>query len=76
VQTRAQESLRLADIPLQGRRGRCALTVLDAQRTLVAAQDQLVQIQLNRLQAEVGLYGARWWMERDDRAVGVSRRTT
>jgi outer membrane protein TolC len=32
--------------------------VLDAQRTLFAAQDQLAQIELSRLQAAVGLYKA------------------
>jgi len=34
------------------------LTVLDAQRTLFAAQDQLAQTQLSRLQAAVSLYKA------------------
>ena len=34
------------------------LTVLDAQRTLFAAQDQLAQIELSRLQAAVSLYKA------------------
>ncbi len=34
------------------------LTVLDAQRTLFAAEDQLAQIRLARLQASIGLYKA------------------
>ena len=34
------------------------LTVLDAQRTLFSAQDQLSQIRLNRLEAAVSLYKA------------------
>jgi multidrug efflux system outer membrane protein len=34
------------------------LTMLDAQRTLFAAQDQLAQIQLSRQQAAVSLYKA------------------
>ncbi|MBI4290225.1 MAG: efflux transporter outer membrane subunit [Betaproteobacteria bacterium] len=34
------------------------LTVLDAQRTLFQAQDQLAQIRLSRLQASVGLFKA------------------
>ena len=57
VQTRAQESLRLADIRYRAGADDL-LTVLDAQRTLFAAQDQLAQIQLNRLQAAVSLYKA------------------
>jgi multidrug efflux system outer membrane protein len=32
--------------------------VLDAQRTLFAAQDQLAQVERNRLQAAVSLYKA------------------
>jgi outer membrane protein, multidrug efflux system len=57
VQTRAQESLRLADIRYKAGADDL-LTMLDAQRTLFAAQDQLAQIQLNRLQAAVSLYKA------------------
>jgi len=34
------------------------LVVLDAQRTLFQAEDQLAQIRLARLQAAVGLYKA------------------
>ena len=34
------------------------LTVLDAQRTLFQAEDQLAQIRLSRLQASVGLFKA------------------
>ena len=57
VQTRAQESLRLADIRYKAGADDL-LTMLDAQRTLFAAQDQLAQVQLNRLQAAVSLYKA------------------
>ena len=34
------------------------LTVLDAQRTLFAAEDQLVQVRLARLQAAVAMFKA------------------
>jgi outer membrane protein, multidrug efflux system len=57
VQTRAQESLRLADIRYKAGADDL-LTMLDAQRTLFAAQDQLAQIQLSRLQAAISLYKA------------------
>jgi outer membrane protein, multidrug efflux system len=57
VQTRAQESLRLAQIRYKAGADDL-LTVLDAQRTLFAAQDQLAQVQLSRLQAAVSLYKA------------------
>jgi outer membrane protein TolC len=57
VQTRAQESLRLAEIRYKAGADDL-LTVLDAQRTLFAAQDQLAQIELSRLQAAVSLYKA------------------
>lgn len=57
VQTRAQESLRLADIRYKAGADDL-LTMLDAQRTLFAAQDQLAQIQLSRVQAAVSLYKA------------------
>jgi NodT family efflux transporter outer membrane factor (OMF) lipoprotein len=57
VQTHAQESLRLAEIRYKAGADDL-LTVLDAQRTLFAAQDQLAQIALSRLQAAVGLYKA------------------
>ena len=43
------------------------LTVLDAQRTLFQAEDQLAQIRLSRLQASVGLFkalGGAWEMPR------------
>jgi multidrug efflux system outer membrane protein len=57
VQTQATEALRLAEI--RYREGADdMLTVLDAQRTLFNAQDQLAQIRLNRLQAAVSLYRA------------------
>ena len=57
VQTRARESLRLAEIRYRAGADDL-LTVLDAQRTLFAAQDQLAQIALSRLQAAVSLYKA------------------
>ena len=57
VQTRAQESLRLAEIRYRAGADDL-LTVLDAQRTLFAEQDQLAQVELNRLQAAVSLYKA------------------
>ena len=57
VQTQAREALRLAEI--RYREGADdLLTVLDAQRTLFSAQDQLAQIRLNRLEAAVNLYKA------------------
>jgi NodT family efflux transporter outer membrane factor (OMF) lipoprotein len=57
VQAQSSEALRLAEI--RYREGADdLLTVLDAQRTLFNAQDQLAQIRLNRLQAAVSLYRA------------------
>ena len=57
VQSEAANALRLAEI--RYREGADdLLTVLDAQRTLFNAQDQLAQIRLNRLQAAVSLYKA------------------
>jgi NodT family efflux transporter outer membrane factor (OMF) lipoprotein len=57
VQLRARESLRLAEV--RYRQGADdLLTVLDAQRTLFSAQDQLAQVRLSRLQAAVSLYKA------------------
>jgi NodT family efflux transporter outer membrane factor (OMF) lipoprotein len=57
VQTQAREALRLAEIRYRGGADDL-LTVLDAQRTLFAAQDALAQVQLNRLQGAVSLYKA------------------
>ena len=57
MQTQAREAQRLAEIRYRDGADDL-LTVLDAQRTLFAAQDELAQIQLNRLQAAVGLYKA------------------
>src|SRR5215468_4133760 len=57
VQKRAQQSQRLAEIRYKAGADDL-LTVLDAQRTLFAAQDQLAQIQLDRLEAAVSLYKA------------------
>jgi NodT family efflux transporter outer membrane factor (OMF) lipoprotein len=57
VQAEAREALRLAEI--RYREGADdLLTVLDAQRTLFSAQDQLAQIRQNRLEAAVDLYKA------------------
>ena len=50
------EILQRRDALLSGRMTEAQ--VLDAQRTLFAAQDGLAQIQLNRLQAAVSLYKA------------------
>jgi outer membrane protein TolC len=57
VQVRARESLRLAEIRYRAGADDL-LTVLDAQRTLFAAQDQHAQIQLSRQEAAVSLYKA------------------
>jgi NodT family efflux transporter outer membrane factor (OMF) lipoprotein len=57
VQTHARESLRLAEIRYRAGADDL-LTVLDAQRTLFSAQDQLAQTQQSRLQAAVSLYKA------------------
>jgi NodT family efflux transporter outer membrane factor (OMF) lipoprotein len=57
VQSRAQEALRLAEV--RYREGADdLLSVLDAQRTLFAAQDELAQVREERLSAAVGLYRA------------------
>jgi outer membrane protein, multidrug efflux system len=57
VQTQAREALRIAEV--RYREGADDLmTVLDAQRTLFSAQDQLAQIRLNRLEAAVSLFKA------------------
>ena len=57
VEVQAREALRLAEI--RYREGvDDLLTVLDAQRTLFAAQDQLSQIRRGRLEAAVDLYKA------------------
>jgi NodT family efflux transporter outer membrane factor (OMF) lipoprotein len=57
VQAQATEALRLAEV--RYREGADdLLSVLDAQRTLFSAQDQLSQIRLNRLEAAVSLYKA------------------
>jgi NodT family efflux transporter outer membrane factor (OMF) lipoprotein len=57
VQTRARESLRLAEVRYRAGADDL-LTVLDAQRTLFSAQDQLAQLRQSRLQAAVSLYKA------------------
>ena len=57
VQERAREALRLAEV--RYREGADdLLSVLDAQRTLFDAQDQLAQTRLARLEAAVSLYKA------------------
>src|SRR5450759_3431705 len=64
VVEQARLALRLAEI--RYREGADdLLTVLDAQRTLFQAEDQLAQIRLSRLQASVGLFkalGGAWKM--------------
>jgi NodT family efflux transporter outer membrane factor (OMF) lipoprotein len=57
IQAQAREALRLAEV--RYREGADdLLTVLDAQRTLFSAQDQLAQIRQSRLEAAVDLYKA------------------
>jgi NodT family efflux transporter outer membrane factor (OMF) lipoprotein len=57
VVEQAQRALRLAEI--RYREGADdLLTVLDAQRTLFQAEDQLAQVRLSRLQASIGLFKA------------------
>jgi NodT family efflux transporter outer membrane factor (OMF) lipoprotein len=57
VEDRAREALRLAEV--RYREGADdLLSVLDAQRTLFNAQDELAQIRRDRLQAAVALYKA------------------
>src|SRR6185436_17580267 len=55
VQAQARESLRLAEIRYK-EGADDLLTVLDAQRTLFSAQDQLAQLRRNRLEAAVSVY--------------------
>jgi NodT family efflux transporter outer membrane factor (OMF) lipoprotein len=57
VESRAREALRLAEV--RYREGADdLLSVLDAQRTLFDAQDQLAQVRLDRLDAAVALFKA------------------
>jgi multidrug efflux system outer membrane protein len=57
VEERAREALRLAEV--RYREGADdLLSVLDAQRTLFDAQDQLAQVRLDRLDAAVSLFKA------------------
>ncbi|MGN6148573.1 MAG: TolC family protein, partial [Rhizomicrobium sp.] len=68
----ASEAFRISEI--QYREGVTdLLTVLTAQQTLFSAQDQLVQIKLARIQADVGLYRALGggWTEADEDATQV-----
>jgi outer membrane protein TolC len=61
VLVQARRALQLAEV--RYREGADdLLSVLDAQRTLFQAQDQLAQIRLSRLLASVGLFKALWWM--------------
>jgi NodT family efflux transporter outer membrane factor (OMF) lipoprotein len=65
----ASEAFRISE--LQYREGVTdLLTVLTAQQTLFTAQDQLVQIKLARIQADIGLYKALGggWSEADVKA--------
>ena len=57
MQERAREALRLAEV--RYREGADdLLSVLDAQRTLFDAQDQLAQVRLDRLDGAVALFKA------------------
>jgi NodT family efflux transporter outer membrane factor (OMF) lipoprotein len=57
VLEQARQALRLSEIRYREGVGDL-LTVLDAQRTLFQAEDQLAQIRLSRLQASIGLFKA------------------
>ena len=57
VLDQARVALRLSEIRYREGVGDL-LTVLDAQRTLFQAEDQLAQIRLSRLQASIGLFKA------------------
>lgn len=57
VVEQARLALRLAEIRYRGG-AEDLLTVLDGQRTLFQAEDQLAQIRLSRLQASLGLFKA------------------
>jgi len=73
----ASEAFRISEI--QYREGVTdLLTVLTAQQTLFSAQDQLVQIKLARIQADVGLYRALGggWSEADELATQTIPATT
>lgn len=77
IRAEAERSLRLAE--LRYREGADSLlVVLDAQRSLFAAEDQLAQLRLSRLSAAVALYkalGGGWAPEYPDEAVGSARGT-
>jgi outer membrane protein TolC len=73
----ASEAFRISEI--QYREGVTdLLTVLTAQQTLFSAQDQLVQIKLARIQADIGLYKALGggWSEADQAATQTIPATT
>jgi outer membrane protein, multidrug efflux system len=57
VQAEARETLRLAEVRYK-EGADDLLSVLDAQRTLFGAQDQLAQLRRNRLEAAVSVYKA------------------
>ncbi|MGN6515608.1 MAG: efflux transporter outer membrane subunit [Rhizomicrobium sp.] len=68
----ASEAFRISEI--QYREGVTdLLTVLTAQQTLFNAQDQLIQVKLARIQADVGLYRALGggWTEADELATQI-----
>lgn len=70
--TAASEAFRISEI--QYREGVTdLLTVLTAQQTLFSAQDQLVQVKLARIQADVALYRALGggWTEADEEATQI-----
>jgi outer membrane protein, multidrug efflux system len=73
VRTESSEALRLAEVRYRAGADDL-LVVLDAQRTLFQAQDQLAQARLARLQAAVSTYralGGGWTLPEDAPRVGV-----
>jgi outer membrane protein, multidrug efflux system len=73
LRTEAQESLRLAEVRYRAGADDL-LVVLDAQRTLFQAEDQLAQSRRSRLQAAVSTYralGGGWSIPEDAPRVGV-----
>jgi multidrug efflux system outer membrane protein len=73
VRKEANEALRLAEVRYRAGADDL-LVVLDAQRTLFQAQDQLAQARLARLQAAVSTYqalGGGWTLPEDAPRVGV-----
>ena len=73
VRSEAQEALRLAEVRYRAGADDL-LVVLDAQRTLFQAQDQLAQARLARLQTAVSTYralGGGWTLSQDAPRVGA-----